>query len=637
MGAEQQETREFQAEVNQLLSLMIHSMYSNKEIFLRELISNASDAADKLRFEALADESLYEGNPDLHIRISIDKDARTVTISDNGIGMTRDEVATNIGTIAKSGTKDFFSALSGDEAKDSQLIGQFGVGFYSAFIVSDRVTVISRRAGSDEAVRWQSDGKSSYTLESADKPGRGTDIIVHLREEEDEFLNEYGVRGTVRKFSDHIEIPIQMLQDKPAPESDDEAEEASAEREWETINSASAMWVRPRNEITEDEYSELYKHVSHDFEDPLAHVHSRVEGNNEYTSLLYIPAKAPFDLWDPNARHGIKLYVKRVFIMDDADQLMPRYLRFVRGIIDSDDLPLNVSREILQQNRVIDKIRGASVKKVLGLLEGLAKNDADKYTTFWNAFGKVLKEGPAEDFSNKARIAGLLRFATTHSDSEDQIVSLAEYVDRMVDGQKSIYFITADSFAAAKNSPHLEIFRKKGIEVVLLTDRVDEWLVSNLADFDDKPLLSVARGELDLSDVANADQESDEEEVDESSYAGLIDRLKAVLDDRVKEIRVSHRLTQSPACLVSGDADMGGNLERILRASGQEIQGAKPVFEINPKHPLIDRLQVEQGDQRFSDLALVLFDQALLSEGGQLDDPASFVHRLNDLIIQMSD
>jgi len=626
------ETLGFQTEVKQLLHLMIHSLYSNKEIFLRELISNASDAADKLRFEALADDALFEGDSDLKIWVSYDKDARTLTVRDNGVGMTRQEVTDNIGTIAKSGTAQFIEALTGDQAKDAHLIGQFGVGFYSAFIVADRVTLTTRRAGlgPEHGVRWESSGEGEYTLETIEHPARGTEVVLHLREGEDEFLDGLRLRNVIHKYSDHITLPILMPKESYGEEEKAEAQEA--EVEWETVNSASALWTRPKNEISDDDYKAFYKHVAHDFEDPLSWTHNRVEGKYEYTSLLFIPARAPFDLWDRERRHGIKLYVKRVFIMEDAEQLMPNYLRFVRGIIDSNDLPLNVSREILQHSKVIDAIRAGSVKKVLGLLEDLAKNQPEQYATVWQEFGRVLKEGPGEDFANREQIARLLRFASTHSDSETQDVALADYVARMQEGQEAIYYLTADSFAAAKHSPHLEILRKKGIEVLLLTDRVDEWLVGSLSEFEGKPLKSVTQGDLDLGTLEDeAEKQSQEQE--QEALKPLLERVKESLGEQVAEVRLSHRLVDSPACLVTGEHDMSANLERILRAAGQHVPHSKPILELNAEHPLVTRLQAEQDAARFGDLANILFDQALLAEGGQLEDPATFVRRLNELLL----
>ena len=618
----QKETLGFQAEVRQLLKLMIHSLYSNKEIFLRELISNASDAADKLRFEALTDGALYEGDSDLKIHVSFDKDARTVTISDNGIGMSRNEVIENIGTIAKSGTREFFESLTGDQAKDAHLIGQFGVGFYSSFIVADRVTVVTRRAGvgPEHGMRWESSGEGDYTLETVTKNSRGTEITLHLREGEDEFLNDYRLQSIIRKYSDHITLPIMM---KVADKDEEEA-----------VNQASALWARPKSDLTEEQYDEFYKHVAHDFEPPLTHLHSKVEGKQEYTMLLYVPQHAPFDLFERERRHGIKLYVRRVFILEDADKLMPHYLRFVRGVIDSSDLPLNVSREILQHTKDIETIRAGATKKVLGMLDDLAENQKDKYVTFWNEFGKVLKEGVGEDFANKEKIAKLLRFASTHADTADQTASLADYVSRMKEGQDKIYYVTAESFAAAKNSPHLEIFRKKGIEVLLLSERVDEWMVANLAEFDGKELQSVAKGDLDLSKLEDeAEKQEREKEADESK--DLIEKVKAALGEKVKDVRVSHRLTDSPACLVADEADIGGNLQRILKAVGQDAPTSTPIMELNPRHPIVLRINEETGEDRVSDWSHILFDQALLAEGGHLEDPASYVRRLNSLMLEM--
>lgn len=621
----QKETLGFQAEVKQLLQLMIHSLYSNKEIVLRELISNASDAADKLRFEALANNGLYENDSQLKIRVAFDKKARTVTISDNGIGMNREEVINNIGTIAKSGTREFFNALTGDQAKDANLIGQFGVGFYSSFIIADKVTMVSRRAGSAEAVKWESTGEGDYTLEAADKANRGTEITLHLRESEDEFLSDWKLKSIIRKYSDHITLPILMNKSEWK-----EGEEVPTDEE-ETVNKASALWARAKSEITDEEYQEFYKHVSHDFEAPLSWSHNRVEGKQEYISLLYVPSRAQFDLYDREHRHGIKLYVKRVFIMDDAEQLMPQYLRFVRGVIDSADLPLNVSREILQHSKDIDAIKAGSVKKVLVLLEDLAQNEPEKYAAFWKEFGRVLKEGPGEDFANKDKIASLLRFASTNLDNEEQVVSLKQYIERMKEGQEAIYYITADSFTAAQHSPHLEIFRKKGIEVLLLSDRVDEWFLSSLVEFEGKKMQSVAKGDLDLGKLEDeADKEQQQKVEDE--FKLLVERIQTSLGDAVKEVRVTHRLTDSPACLVSGAHDMSGNLERILKAAGQQAHSAKPILEINPLHSIVQKLNTESDEARFGDWAHILFDQALLAEGGQLKDPASFVRRMNILL-----
>ena len=624
----QKETLGFQAEVKQLLHLMVHSLYSNKEICLRELISNASDAADKLRFEALSDAALFENDSELKIRIAYDKAARTLTIADNGIGMSRQEVIDNIGTIAKSGTREFFSQLSGDQQKDASLIGQFGVGFYSSFIIADKVTLTTRRAGltAEHGVRWESGGEGDYTLETVEKAGRGTEITLLLREGEDEFLSDWKIKSIIRKYSDHITLPIVMKKS----EWKDGMEVPTDEDE--TVNQASALWARAKNDITDEQYEEFYKHVAHDFEKPLAWSHTRVEGKQEYISLLYVPGRAPFDLYDRERRHGIKLYVKRVFIMDDAEQLMPQYLRFVRGIIDSADLPLNVSREILQASREIDGIKAGSVKKVLGLLEEMAENDPEKYARFWKEFGRVLKEGPGEDFGNKEKIAGLLRFASTNADTEEEVVSLKDYLGRMKEGQDKIYYVTADSFAAAKHSPHLEIFRKKGIEVLLLSDRVDEWLVSSLTEFDGRKLQSVAKGDLDLGKLED-EAEKEQQKKAEDDFTDLVEKVKAVLgDDKVRDVRVTHRLTDSPACIVAGEHDMSVNLERLLKAAGQKGTSTKPILEINPQHALVARLRDEGDEARFADWAHLLFEQALLAEGGQLEDPASFVRRLNGLL-----
>ena len=624
------ETLGFQTEVNQLLKLMIHSLYSNKEIFLRELISNAADASDKLRFEALSDDALYEGDSELRIRVDYDKQARTITITDNGIGMSRSEVIDNIGTIAKSGTRQFFESLTGDQAKDAQLIGQFGVGFYSSFIVADKVTLTTRRAGlgKEHGVRWESNGEGEYSLETIEKESRGTEIVLHLREGEDEFLDGYRLRNIIRTYSDHITLPIHMKQEAMGKEVPKD--------EYETVNRASALWARPKNEITDEEYSEFYKHIAHDFQDPLTHLHSRVEGSQEYTSLLYIPARAPFDLWDRNSRHGIKLYVRRVFIMDDAEQLMPSYLRFVRGIIDSSNLPLNVSREILQHSKDIDAIRAGSTKKVLGMLEKLAKDDAEKYSGFWKEFGRVIKEGVIEDASNRDTLANLLRFASTQNEDDKQSVSLADYVSRMNEKQQKIYYVTAETWAAAKNSPHLEVFAKKGIEVLLLTDRVDEWVIQHLTEFDGKALQSVAKGELDLGELADKEEKTKQQEVDKE-YRELVDKIKQVLAEEVKDVRVTHRLTDSPACLVSEKNDMGANLERILKEAGQEIPSAKPILEINPQHPIVVRLKIGSDKLQLDEWSHILFDQAHLAEGGQLSDPAAYVKRLNKLLLELSD
>jgi molecular chaperone HtpG len=619
----------FQAEVRQLLGLMIHSLYSNREIFLRELVSNASDACDKLRFEALSDRALFEDDPEPRIRVSYDRAARTLTVSDNGIGMSRQEVIENIGTIAKSGTREFFASLTGDQAKDTRLIGQFGVGFYSSFIVAERVTLITRRAGlgPEHGVRWESVGEGEYTVETVEKKGRGTDVILHLRETDADLLTGARLRGIIRKYSDHIQVPIRMR----AEAWDKDARDYAPTGEEETVNQANALWARPKGEITREQYQEFYNHVAHDFEPPLAWVHARVEGAREYTQLLYLPSRAQFDLWDRERRHGVKLYVQRVFIMDDAEQLLPAYLRFVRGVIDSADLPLNVSREILQQSREIEAIRAGSVKKVLGLLEELARDEPEKYAAFWREFGAVLKEGLGEDPGNRERIAGLCRFATTRDDAELQATSLADYLARMKPGQEAIYYITADSFPAAKSSPQLEVFRKKGVEVLLLSDRVDEWFVANLPEFQGKRLQSVAKGTLDLGALAD-ETEKQEQETAARESTELVDRVKAALGERVREVRVTLRLTDSPACLVADSQDLGRHLERMLRAAGQKLPASRPILEINPRHPLVERLRAEQD--AFDDWAALLFEQALLAEGGQLEDPAGFVQRVNRLMLR---
>ncbi|MCC6071846.1 molecular chaperone HtpG [Massilia sp. GCM10020059] len=638
MAIAEKETLGFQAEVKQLLQLMIHSLYSNKEIFLRELISNASDAADKLRFEAINNDALYGNDHELKIKVTFDKAARTITISDNGIGMNRDEVISHLGTIAKSGTKEFFGKLSGDQQADAALIGQFGVGFYSGFIVADKITVETRRAGvyANEGVRWESGGEGDYSVEQIEKASRGTDIILHLREGEDELLSSWKLKSIIRKYSDHISLPILMQKD----EWDAEKKETVVKDEFETVNQASALWARNKADITPEQYNEFYKHVSHDFQDPLTLTHNRVEGRSEYTQLLYVPSHAPFDLWDRNKRGGIKLYVKRVFIMDDAEQLMPAYLRFIKGVIDSNDLPLNVSREILQESRDVKVIREGSTKRVLGMLEELANADEqekkDKYTTFWTEFGQVLKEGIGEDATNKDRIAKLLRFASTTNDNADQTVSLADYLARMKEGQDKIYYVTGESFTAAKNSPHLEIFRKKGVEVLLLTDRVDEWMLSFLTEFEGKELVSVAKGGLDLGGLEDEAEKKEHEET-ENSYKELVEKMKAALGDKAKDVRVTFRLTDSPACLVADENELSGNLLRMLKAAGQNAPESKPILEINPNHPLVTRLKHEDADSsRFADWSHIMFDQAMLAEGGSLSDPASFVKRLNEMLLATS-
>ncbi|KPC53084.1 molecular chaperone HtpG [Amantichitinum ursilacus] len=626
------ETLGFQAEVKQLLQLMIHSLYSNKEIFLRELISNASDACDKLRFEAIHHGDLYEGDGDLNIKLAFDKEARTITLSDNGIGMSRDEVIANIGTIARSGTKEFFSKLTGDAQKDSHLIGQFGVGFYSAFIVADKVTLTTRRAGApaDQAVRWESGGEGDFTLEEVSKASRGTEIVLHLKEGEDEFLDDWRLRGIIRKYSDHISLPILMAKQ---PTYDNDGNVVPAEG-LEPVNQANALWTRNKSDITDEQYKEFYKHVAHDFDEPLAWSHARIEGRQEYTELLFIPKRAPFDLYERDRRNGIKLYVKRVFIMEDAEKLMPQYLRFVRGVIDSADLPLNVSREILQASREVETIKSGCVKKVLGVLEDLAENKPEDYAVFWEQFGKVLKEGTGEDFANKERIAKLLRFASTLADTEAQTVTLADYIGRMKEGQDKIYYITGDTFAAAQHSPHLEIFRKKGIEVLLLADRVDEWLVSSLTEFDGKQLQSVAKGELDLSAFED-EAEKQQQEAAAAELADVIEKFKTTLGDKVKDVRVTHRLTDSPACLVVDNFDMSANLERLLKQAGQDVKATRPILEVNPEHALVKKLKAQLDGERFEDWTHLLYDQAVLAEGAQLEDPAGFVKRLNGLMAQM--
>ena len=631
------ETMNFQTEVKQLLHLMVHSLYSNKEIFLRELISNAADAADKLRFAALENDALYESDPNLKIRITPNKDAGTLTISDNGIGMNREDVIANLGTIARSGTAEFLAKLSGDQKKDSQLIGQFGVGFYSGFIVADKITVESRKAGeeADTGVRWVSEGDGEFAVESIEKSARGTDIILHLKETEKEFLEDFRLRSVIGKYSDHIALPVEMEKMVP-PVSEEDADDKPADvaPEYEVINKATALWSRDKSDISDEEYQEFYKHLSHDFNDALTWSHNRVEGKHEYTSLLYIPAKAPFDLWNRDRVRGVKLYVQRVFIMDDAEQFLPVYLRFVRGILDSNDLPLNVSREILQDSATTQSLRNATVKRVLGMLEKQAKKDPESYQAFWNEFGQVLKEGVAEDFANKEQIAGLLRFASTHNDSEEQSVSLADYIERMKPDQEKIYYVAAESFLTAKNSPHIEVLRKKGIEVLLLSDRIDEWMVGYLQEFDGKPLQSVTQGELDLGKLEDeTEKQAREKAADE--HKALVERVSEVLGDRVDEVRVTLRLTDSPACIVSKADGMSAQMERIMKSAGQEVPASKPIFELNPEHSLITRLDSESDEARFADLVEILFDQASLAESGQLDNPAVFVKRLNKLILEL--
>ncbi|WP_166838792.1 molecular chaperone HtpG [Rheinheimera pleomorphica] len=633
----QKQTHGFQAEVKQLLQLMIHSLYSNKEIFLRELVSNASDAADKLRFLALSDGSLYGDDGELRVRISLDDKARTLTVSDNGIGMTQDEVISHLGTIAKSGTKEFFSQLSGDQTKDSKLIGQFGVGFYSAFIVADKVTVRTRKAGAaaNEAIEWESAGEGDYSITPISKDSRGTDIILHLREGEDEFLSRWKVESIVTKYSDHISIPVELWQEEQAERDGADGEKiAAVPGHWQAVNKATALWTRDKSDITDEEYQEFYKHISHDWSEPLSWSHNKVEGNNNYTSLLYVPKKAPFDLWNRDAQHGLKLYVQRVFIMDDAEQFMPSYLRFIKGVLDSSDLPLNVSREILQDTKVTQALRKGCSSRALKMLEKLSK-DAEQYQAFWTEFGQVLKEGPAEDFANKEQIAGLLRFASTHNDDSTQNVALADYVSRMKEGQDEIYYIVADSYAAAKHSPHLEVLRKKGLEVLLLSDRIDEWLVQHLTEFDGKKLRSVAKGGLDLSKLDDDETKKAQQET-EKAFADVIARFKTVLGEQVKDVKVSHRLTDSPACVVTDEFDMSTQMIKLMESVGQKVPDVKPIFELNPEHQLVKRVADEQDEERFKQWAEVLLDQALLAERGNLKDPASFVSRLNSLLLSLA-
>ena len=631
MTTANKETLGFKTEVKQLLHLMIHSLYSNKEIFMRELVSNASDACDKLRFEALQNGDLFEGDSELKVDITFDKDAKTLTIQDNGIGMNRDDVINHLGTIAKSGTADFLSQLSGDQKKDSQLIGQFGVGFYSAFIVADKVTVETRRAGeaAESGVRWESKGEGEFDLEEIEKAGRGTSIMLHLKDDEDEFADSTRLQHLIKKYSDHIAIPVFVQQDVVENEDGEKEEKAP-----EAVNQAKAMWTRAKSDISDEDYHEFYKHVSHDWNEPLTWMHNTVEGKLDYTSLLYIPAKAPFDMWNREATRGLKLYVQRVFIMDDAEQFLPTYLRFVKGVLDSNDLSLNVSREILQQDKQVESLRSALVKRVLDTLAKLAKKDAEKYQSFWNEFGDVLKEGPAEDFANREKIAGLFRFATTQSEDKTQNVSLEEYVSRMREGQKKIYFITGDSYESAGASPHLEYFRKKGVEVLLLTDRVDEWMVGHLNDFDGKPFQDVTKGELDLDELAD-DAEKEQQKQLEETHKALVERLQTALAEEVKEVRVSSRLSDSPACLVVGQYDMGGHMRRMMEAAGQPVPEPEMALEVNPEHPLIARLDQEADEERFKELSQLIHAQAQLAEGSQLKQPAQYVTRLNKLLLDL--
>ena len=638
MTAAARETMGFQTEAKKLLQLMIHSLYSNREIFLRELVSNASDAIDKHRFAVIQDPNLATGSTEYQIRVSVDSESKRVTIEDNGIGMSREEVIENLGTIAKSGTAAFMEQLSGDQKKDSQLIGQFGVGFYSSFIVADSVEVITRKAGSDadKATRWESAGEAEFTVESASRDECGTTIILYLKEDAEEFASDWRIRSVIKKYSDHISVPVLMPKaDAPASEEEGAKEQIQETTpEWEPINEAKALWTRSRSDVSDDEYKGFYQHISHDYEDPMTWSHNRVEGKLEYTSLLYIPAKAPFDLWNREGARGLKLYVQRTFIMDDAEQFLPLYLRFVKGVLDSNDLPLNVSREILQQNASVESMKSALTKRVLDMLQKMATSDQEKYQQFWDTFGEVLKEGPAEDFANKEKIAKLLRFSSTHDDSEKREVGLAHYVDRMSEGQDAIWYVVAENHATAKNSPHLEVFRKKGIEVLLLSDRIDEWLMSHLMEFDGKPLKDVARGSLDLE----ADSEEDKAalEAAKKDSEGLIERMNAVLSESVAEIRPTMRLTESPACLVVGEHEMGAQMRRILEAAGQEVPDNKPILELNTSHPLLVRLEAEQDEDRFSDLTKIIFDQATLAEGSPLEDPATYVARLNRLLLDLS-
>lgn len=628
------QTHVFGAEVTQILDLVINSLYSNKEIFLRELVSNASDAADKLRYEALSDSGLYENDSDLKIWIDFNKEHQTLTIRDNGIGMSMDDVVDNLGTIAKSGTRAFKEMLTGDSAKDSQLIGQFGVGFYSAFIVADQVVVKTRKAGMapEQGVHWESDGRGEYSVKHIDHAARGTEIILHIKEDQQEFLDDYRLRTIIRKYSDHILLPVCM----PKVETeDDQKKQEKGEvvvREDEVVNQANALWTQSKSDITDEQYQELYKHISHDFQDALSWAHNKVEGSLEYTSLLYIPGRAPFDMWDRDHKRGLKLYVKRVFIMDDAEHFMPMYLRFIKGIVDTNDLPLNISRELLQSNAAIDKMRSGCVKRVLSMLEKMAKNDAEQYSKFWGEFGQVLKEGPAEDHANKDRIAELLRFKSTHADEDKDTVSLTDYIDRMDEKQKHIYYVTAETFMAAKNSPLLEVFRKKGIEVLLLTDRVDEWLVSHLTEFKGKTLQSVSKGALDLGDMDDEDTK-DKQKKEEKVFKDTVSSIKKVLKDRVEDVRVTHRLTDSPSCVVYGEQGMTGHMQRLMEAAGQAFPESKPILEVNPSHPVMLKIKSESNDDRLALWSDVLLNQALLAEGEQLKDPASFVKQLNALIL----
>ena len=636
MSENTQQSMSFQTEVKQLLHLMIHSLYSNKEIFMRELVSNASDACDKLRFQSLKDDSLMAENSDLRIRISVDKEANTIAIEDTGIGMTRDEVVQNLGTIARSGTADFLKNLTGDERKDSQLIGQFGVGFYSSFIVAKAVDVYTRKAGhaAEEGVHWHSEGEGEFTIDDAILPQRGTKIVLHLKAEESEFADDWRLKSLVKKYSDHISVPVQMLEEKFAAPEEGEEEAKPQEPTWENVNSAKALWTRSRSDVKDEEYQELYRHISHDYGDALTWSHNKVEGKLDYTSLLYIPKKAPYDLWNRERVRGLKLYVNRVFIMDDVEQFLPMYLRFVKGIVDSNDLPLNVSREILQNDSTIESIKSALVKRVLDMLEKLAKKKPEEYQEFWQEFGQVLKEGPAEDMANKEKVAGLLRFATSHSGEAKQDVALVDYIERMKEGQDKIYYVCADSHQTAKNSPHLEVFRKKGIEVLLLSDRIDEWLMSYLQEFDGKSFVDVARGGLDLGDIESEEEKQAQEKANDE-HKDLIGKMKTLFAEEVADVRMTHRLVESPACIVVGDDDMGAQMRRIMEAAGQQVPETKPTLELNPEHPLVQRLEQESNEDRFNDLANILLEQSRLAEGSSLKDSASFVSRLNKLLLEM--
>lgn len=634
----QTQTHNFQTEVKQLLHIVIHSLYSNKEIFLRELISNASDALDKLRFLAINTKELYENDPNLNIKIDFDEQTKTITVTDNGIGMGHQEVMENLGTIAKSGTKEFLSQLTGDQTKDSSLIGQFGVGFYSAFIVADKVIVKTRRAGTsaDQGVRWESSGEGEYTIETITKPSRGTEISLHLKQDESEFVNDWRLRSIIHKYSDHISWPILMKQTQQESDAEKKEEASKEKQEFETVNKATALWTRTKSEITPEEYKEFYKHISHDFEEPMTWMHNHVEGKQQYISLLYLPKRAPFDLWQQDSKQGLKLFVRRIFIMDDAEQFLPRYLRFVKGVIDSSDLPLNISREILQDNKLVETIRSACVKRVLTALEKMAANEQQQYADFWREFGQVLKEGPIEDFSNREQVAKLLRFTSTHNDSDAQNISLQDYVSRMKEKQDKIYYITAENYNAAKHSPHLEIFGKNGIEVLLLHDRIDEWLVSHLSEFDGKHLQSVTKGELDLGELEQKPEQAQEQEKKlEDAFESVIKQVKTVLGEKIKEARLTHRLTSSPACIVADAHDIGREMQRILKAAGQNVPEVKPIFEINPEHPIWQRMQNEPDDEQFAQWTKILFNQSILAEGGKLEDPGQFVSELNSMLLKL--